>query len=131
MPLTHVAQTVGFNIQTLRRILEDDGLYVRSRPTPLWSEAEVRVLRRDYGKPGLTASIIAKKLGRTPNQVMLKARLLGLKWPMKFRANLGSEPALTNPQEAKARRRLAAGASARSIARDYNVHPNTVARLRR
>ena len=55
MPLTHVAQTVGFNIQTLRRILEDEGLYVRSRPIPLWTEAEVRVLRRDYGTPGLTA----------------------------------------------------------------------------
>src|SRR5262245_42711032 len=30
MPLTHVAQRVGFNIQTLRRILEQEGLYVRS-----------------------------------------------------------------------------------------------------
>ncbi len=69
MPLTHVARTVGFNIQTLRRILEDEGLYVRSRPTPLWTEEEVRVLRRDYGKPGLSVSNIAAKLRRTPNQV--------------------------------------------------------------
>ena len=111
--------------------MENEGLYVRSRPIPLWTEPEVRVVRRDYGKPGLTASIIATKLGRTPNQVMLKARLLGLKWPMKFRANLGSEPALTNRQQAEARRRLAAGESARSIAGDYNVHHNTVGRLRR
>jgi hypothetical protein len=99
MPLTHVAQTVGFNIQTLRRILEDEGLYVRSLPRPLWTEAEVRVLRREYGKPGLTASMIAEKLGRTPNQVMVKAHLLGLKWPMKCRVNLGSEPALTDRQQ--------------------------------
>src|SRR5262249_18345131 len=35
MPLTHVAQRVGFNIQTLRRLLEEEGLYVRSVPTPL------------------------------------------------------------------------------------------------
>src|SRR5215510_1302648 len=54
MPLTHVAQRVGFNIQTLRRILEEEGLYVRSLPTPLWTEEEVRVLRRDYGKPRLS-----------------------------------------------------------------------------
>src|SRR5215510_3870491 len=65
MPLTHVAQRVGFNIQTLRRILEEQGLYVRSLPTPLWTEGEVRVLRRDYGKPGLSVSSIAAKLGRT------------------------------------------------------------------
>ena len=53
MPLTHVAQRLGFNIPTLRRILEEEGLYVRSLPTPLWTEEEVRILRRDYGKPGL------------------------------------------------------------------------------
>jgi len=45
MPLTHVAQRVGFNIQTLRRILEEEGLYIRSPPTPQWTEEEVRVLR--------------------------------------------------------------------------------------
>jgi hypothetical protein len=84
MPLTHVAQAAGFNKQTLRRILEDEGVYVRSPPTPLWTEAEVRVLRRDYGKPGLSVSSIAAKLGRTPNQVILKARSLGLKWPVIF-----------------------------------------------
>src|SRR5262245_52641089 len=52
---------------------------LRSLPTPLWIEEEVRVLHRDYGKPGLSVRSIAAKLGRTPNQVMLKARLLGLK----------------------------------------------------
>jgi len=91
----------------------------------------VRVLRRDYGKPGLSVRGIAAKLGRTPNQVMLKARLLGLKWPLECRANLGREPALTNRQQAEARRQLAAGESARAIAQDFKVHHNTVGRLRR
>jgi len=76
-------------------------------------------------------SNIAAKLGRTANQVILKARLLGLKWPLEFRANLGREPALTDRQKAEARRRLAAGESARSIARDFNVHSGTLGRLRR
>jgi transposase-like protein len=78
MPLTHVAQRVGFNIQTLRRILEAEGLFIRPPPTPLWTEAQVRVLRRDYGKPGLSVRSIAAKLGRTPNQIMCKAAGLGL-----------------------------------------------------
>src|SRR5262247_671474 len=99
MPLTHVAQRVGFNIQTLRRILEEEGLYVRSLPTPLSTEEEVRVLRRDYGKPGLSVSNIAAKLGRTPNQIMCKAAKLGLKWPVQFRTNLGRELVLTNRQQ--------------------------------
>jgi hypothetical protein len=51
MPLTHVAQTIGFNIQTLRRILEEEGFYVRSLPTPLWTQEEVCVLRRDTANP--------------------------------------------------------------------------------
>jgi DNA-binding CsgD family transcriptional regulator len=131
MPLTHVAQTVGFNLQTLRRILEDEGLYVRSRPTPLWPDAEVRILSRDYGKRGLSVTSIAAKLGRTPNQVMCKAAGLGLKWPVESRANLGSKPALTDRQQAEVRKRLAAGEAVRSIAGDYKVHPNTVKRLKR
>ena len=57
MPLTHVAQRVGFNIQTLRRILEQEGLYVRSshsimdrrgseRPAPeLW---QARTFREEH-----------------------------------------------------------------------------------
>src|SRR5262245_21150611 len=45
-----------------------EGLFVRALPTPLWTEEEVRFLRRDYGKPGLSVSSIAAKFGRTPNQ---------------------------------------------------------------
>jgi hypothetical protein len=92
---------------------------------------EVCVLRRDYGKPGRSVRSIAAKLGRTPNQIMCKAAGLGLKWPLEFRANLGSEPALTNRQKAQARRRLAAGESARSIASDFDVAASTVGRLKR
>ena len=69
--------------------------------------------------------------GRTPNQIMCKATRLGLKWPLEFRANLRSKPALTDRQKAEARRRMAAGESARSIARDFDMHPGTVGRLRR
>jgi hypothetical protein len=79
--------------QTLRRILEDEGLYVRSLPTPLWTEAEMRVLRRDYGKPGPSVSSIAAKLDRLPNEVMLTApfgfevapeisHICALQWPV-------------------------------------------------
>jgi hypothetical protein len=48
MPLTHVARTVGFNIQTLRRILEDEGLYVRSRDRRrlTWFEAQLADLKK-------------------------------------------------------------------------------------
>src|SRR5262245_4550637 len=63
----------------------------------------MRVLRRDYGKPGLSVKSIAAKVGRTPNQIMCKAAGLGLKWPLEFRANLGSEPPLTD-LNAEARR---------------------------
>ena len=62
---------------------------------------------------------------------VLRAAGLGLKWPLEFRANLGSEPALTDRQKAEARRRLTAGESARSIARDYKVAASTVGRLQR
>src|SRR5262245_17213678 len=55
---------------------------------------------------------IAAELGRTPNQIMGKAALLGLRWPLECRANLGSKPALSDRQQAEARRRLAAGESA-------------------
>jgi hypothetical protein len=110
MPLTHVAQRAGFNIQTLRRILEAEGLYVRSPPPPLWTEAEVRVLRWDMASPDFPCE--PSQLSLAARQTRSCVRPLGLKWPLKFRANLGSEPALTDLQKADARRRLAAGESA-------------------
>ena len=52
MPLRHVAQTVGLNYQGLRQLLAEQGVYKVPPPNRLWSERELRILRRDYGKPG-------------------------------------------------------------------------------
>ena len=37
-----------------------------------WSEREVRILRRDYGKPGRSVRTIAAKLGRTCQSIFFK-----------------------------------------------------------
>jgi len=136
MPLTHVAQRVGFNIQTLRRILEEEGLYIRSPPTPLWTEEEVRVLPRDYGKPGFSVSNIAAKLGRTANQVILKARLLGLKWPLRgswqyLRRKRPSVPECTLKSRAIDRADSPAASRLRASAFWRSVRPGSVPRLAR
>ena len=55
MPLRHVAQTVGLDYQRLRHLLEKQGVYTVPAPNRPWSEREVRILRRDYGKPGHSA----------------------------------------------------------------------------
>ena len=73
MPLRHVAQTVGLDYQRLRHLLEKQGVY--KVPAPIgrpWSEHELRVLRRDYGKPGRSLRTIAAKLGRTCQAVKFK-----------------------------------------------------------
>jgi hypothetical protein len=109
MPLTHVADTVGLTRQRLRQILAKKGLYrVRPPNGRPWSKREVRILRRDYGKLGNSASTIAAKLGRTPNQITSIAAYLGLNWPLEFRAweNVGGKPKLTARQQAEALRRL-------------------------
>ena len=87
MPLRHVAQTVGLHYQRLRHLLEKQGVYTVPAPNRPWSEREVRILRRDYGKPGHSLRTIATKLGRTCQAVNLKAALLGLSWPLEFRAS--------------------------------------------
>ena len=132
MALTHVADTVGLNRQRLRQILAKKGFYrVRPPNGRPWSKREVRILRRDYGKLGNSASTIAAKLGRTPNQVTSMAAYRGLSWPFEFRAweNVGGKPKLTANQQAEALRRLKKGDSARAIARDFNVHHPTIMQL--
>ena len=112
MPLRHVAQTVDLNFQRLRHLLEKQGVYKVPPPNGRpWSEREVLILRRDYGKLGNSASTIAAKLGRTPNQVTSMAAYLGLNWPLEFRAweNVGGRPKLTAHQQAEALRRLDKG----------------------
>ena len=63
--MRHVAQTVGLGYQRLRHLLKKQCVYKVPPPNRPWSEREVRVLRRDYGKPGRSVRAIAAKLGRT------------------------------------------------------------------
>ena len=75
-----------------------------------WSEREVRILRRDYGKPGRSVRTIAAKLGRSSQSVGLKAALLGFSWSRVFRASAKGTSKLRNvrhpgDQSGPARRR--------------------------
>ena len=64
MPLRHVAQTVGLDYQRLRHLLEKQGAYKATPPNfRPWSEREVRILRRDYGKRGRSLRTIAAEIG--------------------------------------------------------------------
>ena len=130
MPLRHVAQTVGLNYQRLRRLLVKQGVYAVPPPSRPWSEREVRSLRRDYGKPGHSLRTIAAMLGRTCQGVNSKAALLGLSWPLEFRASAKGTSKLSDHQRAEALKRIAAGESYRAIAKTFGVHHATVSRLR-
>src|SRR5262245_60112017 len=135
MPLTHVAETVGVEYKRLRRLLEKKGVYKVPPPNSKpWSERELRILRRDYGKFGRSVRTIAATLGRTRSAVSSKASQLGLSWPPKLRtlsANVGNRLTLSGHQQIEARERLAAGESYRAIARIFGVHHGTIARLTR
>ena len=131
MPLRHVAQTVGLHYQRLRHLLEKQGVYKVPPPNGRpWSEREVRILRRDYGKPGRSLRTIAAKLGRTCQAVNSKAALLGLSWPLEFRASAKGTSKLSDHQQAEALKRIAAGESYRAIAKTFGVRHATVSRLR-
>jgi lambda repressor-like predicted transcriptional regulator len=131
MPLRHVAQTLGLSYQRLRQLLAEQGVYKVPPPNRLWSERELRILRRDYGKPGRSLRTIATKIGRTCQAVNLKAALLGLSWPPEFRASAKGTSKLSSYQRAEALRRLTAGESCRAIARTFEVHHSTISRLAR
>jgi hypothetical protein len=68
--------------------LEKRGLYERQtgRNRP-WTDREVRVLRRDYGKPGRSLLSIGAALDRTDHEVASKAHRLGLSWRPKRRVD--------------------------------------------
>ena len=130
MPLRHVAQTVGLGYQRLRHLLEKQGVYKVPPPNKPWSEREVRILRRDYGEPGRSLRTIAAKLGRTCQGVNSKAALLGLRWPLEFRASAKGTSKLSDHQQAEALKCLAAGESCcRAIARTFHVRHSTISRL--
>ena len=130
MPLRHVAQTVGLHYQRLRHLLAEQGVYEVPPPNGRpWSEREVRILRRDYGKPGHSLRTVAAKLGRTCQGVNSKVALLGLSWPLEFRASAKGTSKLSDHQQAEALKRLAAGESCRAIARTFHVRHSTISRL--
>ena len=86
MPVSHAAQIVGLRADSLMIHLEKRGLYERQtgRNRP-WTDREVRVLRRDYGKPGHSLRSIGAALDRTDHEVASKAHRLGLSWRRKRR----------------------------------------------
>lgn len=88
MPVSHAAQIVGLRADSLMVYLEKRGLYERQtgRNRP-WTDREVRVLRRDYGKPGHSLLSIGAALDRTDHEVASKAHRLGLSWPPKRRVD--------------------------------------------
>ena len=61
----------------------------RYSPAPRLPRARCASCVRDYGKPGLSARSIAAKLAA--RQTRSCVRPLGLKWPLEFRADLGSD----------------------------------------
>ena len=130
MPLRHVAQNVGLGCQRLRHLLEKQGVYEVPPPNRPWSEREVRILRRDYGKPGRSLRTMAAKLVRTCQAVNSKAGLLGLSWPLEFRASAKGTSKLSDHQQVETLKRLAAGESCRAIAKTFGVRHATVSRLR-
>ena len=81
MPVSHAAQIVGLRADSLMIHLEKRGLYERqSGRNRAWTDREVRVLRRDYGKPGHSLLSIGAALDRTDHEVASKAHRLGLRW---------------------------------------------------
>jgi hypothetical protein len=88
MPVSHAAQIVGLRADSLMVYLEKRGLYERQtgRNRP-WTDREVRVLRRDYGKPGRSLLSIGAALDRTDHEVASKAHRLGLSWRPKRRVD--------------------------------------------
>jgi hypothetical protein len=86
MPVSHAAQIVGLRADSLMIHLEKRGLYERQtgRNRP-WTDREVRVLRRDYGKPGHSLRSIGAALDRTDHEIASKGHRLGLSWRRKRR----------------------------------------------
>ena len=84
MPVSHAAQIVGLRADSLIIHLEKRGLYERQtgRNRP-WTDREVRVFRRDYGKPGHSLRSIGAALDRTDHEVASKGHRLGLSWRRK------------------------------------------------
>ena len=72
MPLSMLRRPSAFTINAYV-LLAKQGVYEVPPPNGRpWSEREVRILRRDYGKPGRSVRTIAAKLGRTCQSIFFK-----------------------------------------------------------
>ncbi|MFZ0849499.1 MAG: hypothetical protein WAO08_09870, partial [Hyphomicrobiaceae bacterium] len=79
---------------------------------------------------GITANPDARCAPSQPSSAALnsKAALLGLSWPLEFRASAKGTSKLSEYQQAEALRHLAAGESCGAIARTVSGHPSTISR---
>jgi hypothetical protein len=76
----HVAQSIGRTPRTVADLLCKRGLREKEEPPPTWNEDDTRYVRRWYGRK--SARAIAQHLGRNRNEIIGKARRLGLCKPL-------------------------------------------------
>lgn len=110
----------------------DDGLKIISRIAE--RDAMVKVLDRPYldlttplGK-GLLGLLSA--MAEDERERIVKRAAEGRDAARKRGVRLGRRPKLTDHQRSRALERLSAGESCRSIAKDYDVAPSTISRLK-
>jgi len=84
MPVAHIAEEVGHSPSALVRRFERDGYYKREDRSQPWTAKEERIVRSGYGRR--SARMIAAQIGRTRNEVIGKARRLGLGKPQSLEA---------------------------------------------
>lgn len=80
MPIAHLADKVGHGRHALVRRFKQDNYYQPQDRCEAWTAEEERMVRTWYGKR--SARVIAEQIGRTRNEVIGKARRLGLSRPL-------------------------------------------------
>lgn len=93
-PMSYTAETVDVGLTRLRRLLVDRGLYRVWRQYSPWSKAEIKTVKRLYHR--VPVRQIAEQLGRTRNEIIGRAKRLGLCKPT---AHLRRQPHRTNTGE--------------------------------
>lgn len=122
--LAHIAHDIGgVSPARVAAFLSREGLYVPKKAPPKVTAAERRVVERLYGQPGVSARDIAKRLGRTRNEIIGIAYRMGL-----AKSSAGKSEALrARNQHIKASR--AAGATYREIAGAHDISVVTVGHI--
>lgn len=105
------------------RYVRDLGVGLGTQAWTPWSAADIAVVQAHYGQPGWSAQRIAAVLGRTRNEVIGKARRLGLSDPS-WRAGASLRRAQRQQQIADLRRQQHLSFDA--IARQLGVPRGTV-----